>query len=298
MPIQLACSSCNARYAVADDKAGKRVRCKCGQELDVPVAATSVDPLLTRRVTSEPSHTRGVAKPAAPAAQLGSMFDELTEADWKRESPIAKAFAPQKKTSEAKALKQFVVPDGKSSDSNKLPGLLLLLSILNFFGAVIHVFAGIAIVALVGVMASLEQAIPFIRVAAAFFSFYFVAWGIYMAVLGVGLLQRSPWGWWVAGVAYAEAIIDKIYYVAHSIIVRDEIPKIIGAVLGFLVMLSITSYIYSQETRARFKIKTKTPVLICSAIGIIIGLLSVGVFVALEKQVEALPEEPEAVQPI
>ena len=303
MPIQIACSACKARYSIADDKAGKKVRCKCGAEIAV-AATTSSAPANPQTVRSATNPKPANPKPANPKpasskavgpnpasiagpASLNSMFDELTEADWNRESAIAQAFAPKKQSSDAAALKSFVVPDGKPVDPNKTPGQLIFLSVLNFIGSAVYVFAGVAIIALVEVVAQLEEVIPFIRVAAAFFCVYFIAWGFYLAALGVGLLQRSPWGWWLAGVAYAEALIDKIYYFVHSIIAQEEVPRIIGAFGGFLVMVGITSYISKRETRARFKVKTMLPVILCASIGVVVGLISVGIFTAIEMQVPA-----------
>ena len=47
MPISITCPSCNARFELRDDMAGKKTRCECGTMLDIPATQNSAtaDPL-------------------------------------------------------------------------------------------------------------------------------------------------------------------------------------------------------------------------------------------------------------
>ncbi len=45
MPLQVRCPACKKKFAVADDQAGKQVRCtSCKQSLQIPAAAPAPSP--------------------------------------------------------------------------------------------------------------------------------------------------------------------------------------------------------------------------------------------------------------
>ncbi len=60
MTISLQCAACHRQYALADDKAGKKVRCQCGQVLNVPTLAAP-PPL--------PPQPQGYPQPGMPGPQ-------------------------------------------------------------------------------------------------------------------------------------------------------------------------------------------------------------------------------------
>lgn len=241
---------------------------------------------------------------APPAKPVGSIFDELTDADWNRESPIKRAFAPPAASKDGAVLRQWVDKDapGVKAKQGSIPGGLIALSVLNFIASAFYVIIGVAIVALVqvgAVMDQLETVFPAIRLAATLFCVYFIAWGVYLSVVGVGLLQRAPWGWCVAGVTYAHAAVDRAYYVFDSFMEGLPASKLIGMVGGMLVIFSICSYIYKAETRKHFGVKSTTPVIICAAIGIILAILTVVVLAIMVNSAEAMiPANMDAGEPM
>lgn len=220
---------------------------------------------------------------------MGSMFDELTDADWKRESPITRAYAAPVASRDGATLKKFIAEDSPvKRDPTATPGPLVTLSVLNFIGAALQLFIGIAVFVLVAAISQLSEVIPLAKVGGALFGAYFITWGIYLCIVGVGLLQRAPWGWCVAGVAYSHALVDKVLAVVHAV-THDVMPaRIAGMVGGMIVVLGITIYIYKDETRAHFGLKTLTPVIICAAIGAVVAVGSYVVIMVLVQSAEAL----------
>lgn len=311
--------------------AGKAVRCKCGQIVQVPspvasavarsasAAIAAARPAAAAKVAAAPRTTavqsaapktpspvpartaRATAAAATPAvAATGSIFDELTDSDWNRESPIKRAYAPPPVSKDGAVLKKYMGKEVvQSTNKSGTPGGLIALSVLNFIGSIFYIFAGVAIVALVqvdAVMQQLEAVFPAIRLAATLFCAYFIAWGIYLSVVGVGLLQRAPWGWCVAGVSYAHAAVDRCYYVVDSIMEGLPASRMIGMIGGVMVMLGIVGYIYKAETRRHFGVKSMTPVIICAAIGIILAIVSIVVLAIMVNSAEAMiPAEMDAV---
>lgn len=335
--IMLTCSSCQQTLRAPPSAAGKAVRCKCGQIVQVPNSATaavaraasaaspaaarpiaaaqaatltrptaakSSQPAVAARAVrsqaSAPSHTATSPSTAGTA----SLFDELTDADWQRESPIKRAYAPPPVSKDGAFLKQYIGKETATSSTSHgaIPGALIALSVLNFIGSVFYILAGVAIVALVQVdelMQTLETVFPPIRVAATLFCAYFIAWGIYLSVVGVGLLQRAPWGWCVAGVSYAHAAVDRCYYVIDAFIEGMPPGKIIGTIGGVLVLFGIVSYIYKAETRKHFGVKSMTPVIICAVIGVLLAILTIVAIALFVNAAEAaIPADIEAVEPM
>lgn len=233
---------------------------------------------------------------APPANPMSTMFDELTDADWHRESPIARAYAPPAVLKDAATLKKFVVEDSPVKDPQAIPGALITLSVINFIAAAGYIFLGVAVIVLLEVVNQevvdkLTEVFPFVRLAAALICAYLVTWGVYLGVVGVGLLQRAPWGWCVAAVSYAHAVIDRSYTVVMACVEGVPPARLIGMVGGVLVIFGIAAYIYKSETRLRFGIKTMTPVIICAAIGVVIALITIVVFTILGQSADALVPE-------
>ncbi len=129
MPIQFACPQCHKSITVDDKLAGKSGKCKCGATLKIPQSSPPA---------AAPSQS--ASKP--PTSSLGAVFDELTEADFKHESPFQNAFAPPKSTHAADN-KRLANTQAKPSGSGKKSGVNNLKKFKLWQWGLIVIFASI-----------------------------------------------------------------------------------------------------------------------------------------------------------
>jgi hypothetical protein len=108
---------------------------------------------------------------------------------------------------------------------------------------------------------------------------YLLFWGLLDLVIGVGLLQRSAWGWCVAAIGYAPWPLLSIFNVVMKVMAMADggaPPRIVGMFAGIGVTIAITMYVYKDETRQHFGLTSMAPVIICTIIGVILGIGSIG----------------------
>jgi hypothetical protein len=233
---------------------------------------------------------------AQPAAPVGSIFDELTDADWNRESPIKRAYAPPVASKDGAVLKQFMGADMPKAARHQgsIPGGLIALSVLNFLAGGAYILIAIGIMALAQAASyaeKLQDVMPALHFGALIACVYFLFWGIFDLVLAVGLLQRGAWGWCVAAVGYAMSPILAIYQVIMKIMAMADggVPgRIVGMFFGVGITIALTAYVFKDETRLHFGLKTMTPVIICAILGVILGLATVGVLVLIDQTAESM----------
>ena len=273
--IQFQCSDCGKTLSVKDELAGKRVKCPCGA---VVTATATAQPRATMKSsrTAQAPRTAAAARPGlGDDSDLGSLFDELTESDFNPQGlggqrPMVST-EPKSDPLAAYRTDQRGGRTGRSSAaSGSRPIGLIILAILNFLVATAAVAGAVLIVVGASFLEEMEESFPLLRTMALIIAGFIAVVGVFYLTLGVGLLSRRPWGWWLAVVIYSFNVCDHVMRVIFGLIGGGG-PDLVRAFSGLAIASWIASYIYSEKIRDHFEIKTKPGL----AIGIPLGSMAV-----------------------
>jgi hypothetical protein len=284
MPIKIVCPKCNANLQVPDAMAGKQGKCKCGTVLSIPaVAAAAVAKPAQSKPANAPAGAKPVAaaRPAAPvstsARNVGSLFDEITATDMGQKAVVPKPDAVPTKKSESALLKKFTASDdyvaGNAEEKEGRPGVLIVLSILNFIASLGGL--GLAIVGLVAT-AALSQAaetVPLLRLSGLIVALGFVMFA-FSVTMGIGLLTRIQAFWWIGVTMYAInlcfGVTDAVFDLVMPLQSADtNVAKVYGKIAGSVVIGILILYnLYSPRVRKWFSIKISSQVVFAITFGI------------------------------
>ncbi|MEZ6136497.1 MAG: hypothetical protein R3C53_16500 [Pirellulaceae bacterium] len=124
--------------------AGKKGKCKCGEAVTVPAAASSEPMAGPAAQTADPPADQATG-PAVGAGALGAVFDDLTEGDYNRRSPFQEVYSPTKTASTANStLKKFDEDKGKKK-KKKVKKKTPLWKILLILFVLLLIIAGIVV---------------------------------------------------------------------------------------------------------------------------------------------------------
>lgn len=266
MAIKFACPQCQNVMTVADNLAGKRGKCKCGNNITVPQPAAP-DPV--------------------PAAR-GAMFDELTDADYGRQSPFEKIYSPTKTTDDAATLKRFQSEEEaeKESKSGQLNGTLIFIAVINFIEAVGAAIVAVIFAVATHLFADLLDAVPLLRIGAVAGIAFFSLAAILLFAGGLGLLLKKAWGWFLIAMSYSFAVVDRL--VGFGMIFTEDFQQgpFFGALIGLVAVISLAAFVYKSETQQIYQIKTKVPGIVAAVLGVVIAGAAIGTIFALESSAE------------
>ena len=261
--IPIACDKCGKKFGVDASLAGRAVKCPCGNVLKVAAqplsvqtatagkASTAVPTKAPQATKPKPAARPQVAEPSVQAAALqNNFFDQLTEADFNR-TAVNPYSPPTSSTSDAAALRKFGVVDTEIHAVAKAAnGNITFLAVLNFIGAAGYIVAGVLLLALTSILGTVSDVLPIAALGAlaAGVLFFF---GVFDLISGIGLIQRTKWGWWICVVGLSWAVFDRGFGVAiHFMYAADwtsAIPKAIGGlVLCFQAYISCNSCVRSR----------------------------------------------------
>ncbi len=279
MPIKFACPQCKAVLSVDDKLAGKSGKCKCGAAIKIPVPAAAA-------VAASDKAASGASKRApvaATASSLGNVFDDLTEADYNRQSPYQNVYAPPKTNStEAATLKRFDDGSQNTAKPGQLNGMLIFVAILNFIWAIgAMALVGILVLA-AGVASQAADTVPLLS----------AGLGVAIAVLstlamlflfgGIGLLLKQKWGWFIVAVNFAYMPVDRIITIVMTIVGGEvALPKLLGGFIGTLLVIGLATAVYNDNTKRIFRIKTAILPAIAAVTGIGLALALNGALFAM-----------------
>jgi hypothetical protein len=286
---------------VPDDAAGKRVRCKCGEVLSVPQAMGASTPPGTPMKATSPAAISPTPTPLGP-----SLFDRLTERDLQQAQANPYAPAPKSANNDAAALKTYFRNDDekkakeKSSETN-----LVLLTIGFFLGAVKNGFGLLAIFLLANLLANAAQIDPLLQ-AGSVIAVVLVVNLVFDVAVGIGLITRKSWGWWITIIGLAWAAADRAVSAVTSILMleEEELPRKIGTGIGALIFciicLSLLNFMTQPEAQKKFKVNVRPALAWGVGMGLAILLTGIayGIGFAAGMQIgEAIAAPPPAAAP-
>lgn len=269
MPIQFACPKCKAKMTVKDSMAGKSGKCKCGNSIMVPAAASAA---------AQPR------KAAAPASNpsVSNALDELMESDFNRESPMNKVYGPKVVSGDGKALQKFEGVDvkGRKAKSRKLNGGMI-------FIAVINLIQGISALSMMGIVLGnpatldkLKESIPELQLTSGQAATYFGVFGALLLLAGVGLLLKQSWGWVLAAMTMTVSICQRLLAFVFMVLSGQfNQANFFGAMIGLFIVIGLSMLVFKEDNRQIFRVKSTVTVVIAVILGIvlygaIIGLMA------------------------
>ncbi|MCA9193010.1 MAG: hypothetical protein KDB03_14645 [Planctomycetales bacterium] len=274
MPIKFACPSCQTVLTVDEKLAGKSGKCKCGSAIRIPSLASA-----------------GVAQQGSSSPALASVFDDLTESDFNRQSPYKVVYEPPKNSGDAKVLRRF--EDQIEGEIATKPGQLT--GVLIFF-AVMNILSGIGALVLVGILIASRG---FVDQLAAQFPLARLGYAVILAICsvamlmsltaGIGVLLKQWWGWLCMAITYTSSAIDRLGDLVLTIMSGFEQMAFFKAFISFIIGVLIASYMYKDDTLRVFRIKNGT-LKVVAAVGAV--LLIGGLYGALFALGKSAPPSP------
>jgi hypothetical protein len=302
MPIKFACPACKNVMTVDNKFAGKTGKCnKCGGAVSVPnsapaetgsqrsasgrAGATPTTASATTPTAADARAAQIAALNAAPppsagkltaAGPLGHVFDELTESDYSRQSPYQNVYAPQKpKVVDNAALKKAAstagggddkAPKIRSDGKAPLTGVLIFFAVLDIIQAI--GLYSLAISFAVGEFAFSREVLdllPALPVLIIYFGF--------MATLsmaaGLGILIKQVWGYAVAVFVYSFNVGFRTLFLLATL---TEPSRLLGPVFSLFFIIAFTSYLFNENCKNVFGIKSSKLPLIVGGLGLAISL--------------------------
>lgn len=254
MPIKFACPKCKSVQTVDDKFAGKTGKCKCGNTIQVPMP--------TQKAT---------AGAAATMSSLGGVFDELTDADYNRESPLKKIYEKAAITNEVHALRKFEGDDVKvaRAKSGKLSAGLIFLGVLNIIYGIAALVGTALLFAIAAFASQAETVLPIVKaglgVAAAILALFAVA----LFAGGVGLLLRKAWGWFLVAAFYTYSGVDRCITFAITLMEEFTQARFFMGMIPLFIALGFLMLIFKEDSRRICKVRSPIVTYAAAATGII-----------------------------
>lgn len=259
MPIKFACPQCKNVMSVADNMAGKNGKCKCGNSITVP-----------RPAASDPA--------ASTSPAMAAMFDQLSESDFDRTSPFEKVYSATKSNNDAASLKRFESQDDtvKKVPKGQLSGLLVFIAVISFLQGLSSIALAVILVAAQNVVSQIEATVPILKLGMAAGIAFFSLWSIVLIASGVGLLMKKAWGWFLVAMVFAFSVVDRVVTLVMVVVNGFEQMAFLSALVPFIVVAALASYVYKSETQAIFKIKKSMPSIVAAILGVCLAAAVLG----------------------
>lgn len=227
------------------------------------------------------------------SGDLSSLFDELTESDLQtkrdREQEASESQAAAK---DPLAAYRPAKGDGasRSGGSGSRPVGMTILAGLNFLIAAVAL--GLGVLFLVGTQSfgdALAE-VEFLQEVAMFVAIMVLIGGVFYAAVGAGLLSGQPWGWWLGATVYSYNVFDRIYFAIFALIEGVPPAEALKKAGAILFAIGILSYLFNEDIRGFYRIKTKPAI----AAALTIGSMAVFAFLlhlGLHLMIEDVPAE-------
>lgn len=270
MPIKFACPKCKSVLKVADEMAGKKGKCKCGYALSIPLPSDSRSSKAKAGQSGAKKAGKAATKSAAVPSALGQVFDDLTDADFNRQSPMGKVYSVSETNDDAETLRKFEGEEvkearAKAGDLNaKMISVALICILLGIGSIAFAVLCGIENAALkqvsdylVEVKLSKSLAVTFFSVAA-----------VFSLLGGIGMFLKKSWGWILGTAVIVFATVDRI--VGFGLLVTSGFSqaKFFGGMIPLFLFIVLTTFVFSEDNRKIFRVRSKVLVIVAVLMGL------------------------------
>lgn len=283
MPLKFACPHCKKSLTVDEKLAGKNAKCpQCGAAVKIPTAVKKA------AVTSAAATT---------SPGLSNALDELTESDFKRQSPFEAVYSPPKPP----PLGDDILRRASSNDSDRqkkkssgTPAVLVLYAVHNIIESLLLFALAVILLVAIGFLGDAVDEMPMLAAGLGLATAMFGLLATIMMVTGIGLLTKRLWGYAVATAAYC---FFTWIYVASLISSIGDRNRLIGSAISLIISLLLTSYFFRRPCRNFYKLKSWQLTLIAAGVGSLLGLILGGLMLALGwfESGEALAADAEGV---
>lgn len=204
------------------------------------------------------------------SSDLSSLFDELTESDLQTKRDRDRE-AAESQAAVKDPLAAYRTGKGdrtsRSGGSGSRPVGLTILAVLNFLLAAVAF--GLGVLFLVGTQAFGEALaeVEFLQEVAMFVAVLILIGGVFYAAVGAGLLSGQRWGWWLGATVYSYNVFDRIYFAIFALIEGVPPAEALKKAGAILFAIGILSYLFNEDIRGYYRIKTKPAIAAALTIG-------------------------------
>ena len=144
-----------------------------------------------------------------------------------------------------------------------------------------YIGAGILLLVLTSILGTIADVLP-VAALGALAAGVLLFFGIFDLISGIGLIQRTKWGWWLCVVGLSWAVFDRGFGVAIRFMFAadwtNEIPKAIGGVVFMLASIYFLQFMCQSQTMKMFKLKVHPGLIwgIAISLGLLLGGLGFG----------------------
>ncbi len=271
MPIKFACPKCQNVLSVSSKLAGKKGKCKCGNEVLVPTPS------------AKKKQASGATATQPTTSAMAAVLEELTESDFNRESPMKQIYEKKVGSSEGAQLRKFEGEEVQTARKNtgKLGGGMIFLAILNMIEAVGLIAIVIILLVKADVIEKLSEAIPEFRLAS-----WFVITGCSVGLIfllggAIGTLMKKPWGWFFMAVVYSFNLINRLAGLGLIFMTGFTQPKFFGGLIPLLVAFGFMGIVFNEKSQAACKVNSTIVSVTAGILGVLLAGGLVGAMFAM-----------------
>jgi len=282
MPIPVVCPKCGTKSSAPDNAAGKRLRCRCGEIVAIPASSPPSAPAPAPAPATAAKSSKPASESPTPSS-TGSLFDVLTERDFRQTQVNPYAVSEKSGNSDAAALRTYLKDeDAKKNKAKQNQSNIAVIAVGFFIGLIKTVFLIVMLAALMKVLPQVAETVPFLQLGGIYFVML-IAYAIVDLVAGVGILMRKPWGWWFAVIGLGWIMAERGIGLVSMFMVSDNTPRLIGFAIGTLIAsglaIALINVLLQSDNQAQFKVRVSGAV--AWTVAILIPLVIEGVFFAL-----------------
>ncbi len=276
---------------VPDKMAGKTGKCKCGYKLTVPSGNSDSEPTKPQKAVAAAGADGASAPPeSAPSSGLASVFDDLTESDFQRTSPYEQLYSPSTSNNDRATLKRFADDSEERAEKAKgANGMIIFVAVLNFLNALVCGGLAVLLVVAASFLQKIEASIPELSLGIGVGIAFFSLTATVLIAGGVGLLMRKPWGWFLVSMSYAYFLVVRLADMVMVFVEGFEQGPFFGALIPLLAAVSLSAWIFKEDTRQLFGVKKSLIGWIAAGIGVVLaGVMLLGLYLLVQSASDSL----------
>lgn len=239
---------------VADNLAGKKGKCKCGNAVLVPA----------------PKQTAAAATAAAASPGMAAVFDDLTESDFARQSPYEKIYSPVNTNNDQATLQRYQAKEieEKQKKAGAAGGMLVFIALLNIIAGVGCAGLAVVFMAAQDVVAKIKDVSPELSMGTGVAIAFFSVAAIVLIGGAVGLFMRKKWGWFLTAMCLAFIAVMRTGVMV--LVLKEGFNQAAFFSTGIPVLgsLALCGFIFNGDTQELFGIKKMTASIVAGVVGI------------------------------
>lgn len=251
--------------SVADNLAGKKGKCKCGNAVLVPT----------------PKQTAAAATAAAAASPgMAAVFDDLTESDFARQSPYEKIYSPVNTNNDKATLKRFQTKEieEKKKKAGAAGGMLVFVALLNIIAGVGCAGLAVVFMAAQDALEKIKEMSPELSMGTGLGIAFFSVAAIVLIGGAVGLFLRKKWGWFLTAMSLAFIAVMRAGVMVLVLKEGFNQAAFFSTGIPLLGAVALCGFIFNGDTQELFGIKKMTASIAAGVLGIalaggIVGML-------------------------